>query len=63
MLKKHERSLRALYAVYSHTSDLNARLPGQAMGYDDFGSLCKDLDLYDEYLPQREGSQIFSWSR
>lgn len=66
MFKKHEKSLRALYEVYSYTADLNAAANLQSaklLGFDDFSNLMHDFDMYDEYLPQREGAQIFAWSR
>ena len=66
VFKKHEKSLRALYDVYSYTADLNAaanlRSP-KLLGFDDFTDWMHDFQMYDDHLPQREGAQLFTWSR
>jgi len=67
VLRKHEKSLRALYETYSFgeggivaKGELRST---KLLSVQDFLDLCKHFDLFDEFLAQRDGLLIFSWSR
>jgi len=65
VLRKHEKTLRAIYEVYSFGDGHMGEACGSSkhMAYDDFMRMCGDFDAFDAKLPQRDGALIFTWSR